>query len=314
MDGPIQIVHLHKIKSADRYLYHYTRAETAIDYILASGTLRMSPFTAVNDPWEAKHWFAEAVLNPGDDQAAHEFMIQTASPALKGESKLLCFTRDEPQAEIDPAAPNHFDFGTIWYRGFCRPRMWAQYASTRGVNDGICLVFDATLLETALAEHLSESAPAAIFRKGDISYRDRVRYPSPEFTFDYHRIKSLGLKTAISEHLEVHWRSLFFTKATDWRDEREFRFFVANVSTDYITFPFKNALKALVVGPDFAEPQVAHLIELCERSFGFRPSQLFWQNGYPQPYPQIPPPGFKSHVDVSRPRINPSSNDAMKGG
>jgi hypothetical protein len=315
MNGPIQIVHLHKIKSADQYLYHYTTADTAIKYILASGTLRMSPFTAVNDPWEAKHWFAEVVLNPDEDRAAHEFMVQTASPALKGESKLLCFTRDAPEAAVDPSVPNDFDFGTVWHRGFCRPRMWAQYASTKGVSDGICLVFDAALLEAALAEHLSESSPAAIFRKGDISYRNRVTYPSPEFTFDYDRIKSLGLKTAITEHLEVHWLSLFFTKATDWRDEREFRFFVANVSTDYITFPFKDALKALVVGPDFAERQVAHLIDLCERSFGIRPSQLFWQNGYPQPYPPILPPGFKSHVDMSRPRISPlAKRDEMKGG
>ncbi len=304
MDGPIQIVHLHKIESADRYLYHYTRADTAIKYILASGTLRMSPFTTVNDPWEAKHWFAEAVLNSGEDRTAHDFMVRTASPALKGESKLLCFTRDAPEAAIDPSASTDFDFGTIWHRGFCRPRMWAQYASTKGVSDGVCLVFDAALLEAALTAALQ---PGAIFRKGDIRYRNRVSHPTPEFTFDYDRIKSFGLKAAISEHLEVHWQSLFFTKATDWRDEREFRYFVANVTTDYVTFSFKDALKAVVVGPDFPEDQVAHLIDMCDRSFGIRPSQLFWQNGYPQPYPQILPPGFKSHVDVSRFR-------SMEGG
>lgn len=135
MDGPIQIVHLHRLKSADQYLYHYTRAETAIDYILASGTLRMSLFTAVNDPWEAKHWFAEAVLNPGESRAAHEFMIRTASPALKGESKLLCFTRDAPEAAIDPSVPNDFDFGAVWHRGFCRPGMWAQSAGKNGRHE-----------------------------------------------------------------------------------------------------------------------------------------------------------------------------------
>src|SRR5258705_1799425 len=113
MDGPIQIVHLHKIESADRYLYHYTTADTAIKYILESGTLRMSPFTTVNDPWEAKHWFAEAVLNSGEDRTALDFMVRTASPALKGESKLLCFTRDAPAAAIDPSSPTDLDFGTV---------------------------------------------------------------------------------------------------------------------------------------------------------------------------------------------------------
>jgi hypothetical protein len=99
MDTPSQIIHLRPIKSANQYLYHYTRADTAVQHILATGTLRMSPFTAVNDPWEAKHWFVEALFNDaGDDPTALEFMMLTASPALKGACKLLCFTRDAPEA------------------------------------------------------------------------------------------------------------------------------------------------------------------------------------------------------------------------
>jgi hypothetical protein len=312
MDDPIQIVHLHRLKSADQYLYHYTRADTAIQHILATGTLRMSPFTAVNDPWESKHWFAEAIFNDsGEDGTAMDFMLRTASPALKGESKLLCFTRDAPEVAMVPPPPVDFDPSTIWHRGFCRPRMWAQYASTSGVSDGVCLVFDAALLEAALAVALP---PAAIFRKGDITYENRLTHSKPGLTFYYDRIRSLGLDAAISEHLKLHWRELFFTKALDWRDEREFRYFVANVPDNYFIFPFKDALKAIVVGPDFPEHQVAHLIEMCERSFGIRPSQLFWQNGYPQPYPQILPPGVKSHVDVSRPRTNPLAKGDTKAG
>jgi Protein of unknown function (DUF2971) len=296
MDGPTQIIHLRPIKSADQYLYHYTRADTAIQHILATGTLRMSPFTAVNDPWEAIHWFVEALLNDaGDDPTALEFMMPTASPALKGACKLLCFTRDAPDATRVPIPPIDFDPGTVWYRGFCRPRMWAQYASTIGVSDGVCLVFDAALLESAIATALP---PAAIFRKGDIRYENRITHPTPELSFYYDQIKVRGLDAVIADHLKAHWRALFFTKATDWRDEREFRYFVANVPADYFLFPFKDALRAVVVGPDFPEHQKAHLIDTCIRSFGVRPSQLFWQNGYPQPYSEILPPGFKSHVQV----------------
>jgi hypothetical protein len=167
------------------------------------------------------------------------------------------------------------------------------------VSDGVCLVFDAVLLEAAIAAALP---PAAIFRKDDIKYENRITHPTPELSFYYDQIKSRGLDAVIADHLKAHWRALFFTKATDWRDEREFRYFVANVPADYFLFPFKDALRAVVVGPDFPEHQKAHLIDTCIRSFGVRPSQLFWQNGYPQPYPEIPPPGIKSHVDVSHHR------------
>jgi hypothetical protein len=300
MDGPTQIIHLKPIKSADQYLYHYTRADTAVHHILATGTLRMSPFTAVNDPWESKHWFVEALLNDtGEAAAALDFMERTASPAMKGECKPLCFTQDAPEAANVPAPPIDFDFGTVWHRGFCKPRMWAQYASTIGVSDGVCLVFDKVLLEGAISAALPTTA---IIRKGDVRYENRIPHSTPALTFDHARIRSLGLDAAIAEHLELHWRALFFTKATDWRDEREFRYFVSNVPTNYIVFHFKDALKAVVVGPDFPEHQVSHLIDTCIRSFGIRPSQLVWKNGYPQPYPEIMPPGIKSRVDVSHHR------------
>ena len=287
MDAPSRIIHSKPMTSADQYLYHYTRGDTALDCILATGTLRMAPFTAVNDPWEAKHWVVEALFNETeeDGQAGLDFMLRTASPALKGACKLLCFTRDAPEAAA-PAPPGVYDPGTVWHRGFCRPRMWAQYASAIGKSDGVCLVFEATLLEAAITAALP---PAAIFKKDEIKYENRTTDPRPELTFYFDQIRSLGLDTAIAEHVARHWQALFFRKAVDWRDEREFRYLVLNVPTTDFFFPFKDALKAVVVGPDFPPYRAAQLIETCTRSFGFKPSQLNWRNGYPRPYLEMSP-------------------------
>ena len=40
------------------YLFHYTTADTAFGYIpiLPSGLIRMSPYTLIRDPMEAKDW------------------------------------------------------------------------------------------------------------------------------------------------------------------------------------------------------------------------------------------------------------------
>ncbi len=44
------------LQREDRYLYHYTRAETLVDHILPSESLRFSRFQNVNDPRESKDW------------------------------------------------------------------------------------------------------------------------------------------------------------------------------------------------------------------------------------------------------------------
>ena len=49
----------------DKYLYHYTRAQTLVDHILPSNCLRFSRFENVNDPQESKDWTFN-YLNVGD--------------------------------------------------------------------------------------------------------------------------------------------------------------------------------------------------------------------------------------------------------
>ena len=44
------------LQREDRYLYHYTRAETLVNHILPSESLRFSRFQNVNDPRESKDW------------------------------------------------------------------------------------------------------------------------------------------------------------------------------------------------------------------------------------------------------------------
>ncbi len=40
------------VTDSDRFLYHYTSARTAIDFILKNRTLRFSSYTNTNDPTE----------------------------------------------------------------------------------------------------------------------------------------------------------------------------------------------------------------------------------------------------------------------
>jgi hypothetical protein len=44
------------LKLHDQFVSHYTKATTAIEHILKSGRIRLSPFVETNDPREFKCW------------------------------------------------------------------------------------------------------------------------------------------------------------------------------------------------------------------------------------------------------------------
>ena len=47
---------IYGLRDADRYLYHYTKAETALTHILPMNRLRLGRFENTNDPRETRHW------------------------------------------------------------------------------------------------------------------------------------------------------------------------------------------------------------------------------------------------------------------
>jgi len=111
----------------EKCVYHYTRSDTAAEYILPSMSLRMGLFEKLNDPREAKTWpfkfyarSPELRFDPEIFRAASEFVTKR--------SLILCCTRDDPAAKGEPLR-----------MGFGHPRMWSQYADN---HRGICLVLD----------------------------------------------------------------------------------------------------------------------------------------------------------------------------
>src|SRR2546423_10786553 len=117
----------------ERYLYHYTRHDTALEYILPSLKLKLGIFANVNDPRESKAWFFTLIC-PTESPNNDEFfkLQEDATRIVKGTCKVLCLTRDNPIISRDMP---HDVFG----RGYAHSRMWAQYA---GNHKGVCLILD----------------------------------------------------------------------------------------------------------------------------------------------------------------------------
>ncbi|HLY22255.1 MAG TPA: DUF2971 domain-containing protein [bacterium] len=264
----------------DRYLYHYTSIETALSHILPQGALRLGPFTKTNDPRESKDWkfvfvsYKNAFAEVSEEERAR--LAREAAQLAKNTCKVLCLTEDDERAVgggID----------SIYWRGFCRPRMWAQYADK---HRGICLIFDRAQLRESIMTSLEASS--VLFERS-VEYHNRSSAPPPSkgpFFLNLDSMRSDGPERTIRKHISEYWRELFFEKALDWQDEKEFRWVVWDLTHSEHFVNFGSALRGIVVGPEFDDRLLPGLGDYVAR-YDLYLCRLDWNNGVPQgPFPR----------------------------
>jgi hypothetical protein len=127
---------IHGLTSTARYIYHYSPFAKVI---LNNRTLKFGMYTKTNDPKESKDWMFEVGSNEGVDVGCYNMdeLGSWFSRELKAKTRLACFAMD-----AEPLTGTHFI--DIFNRGFCKPKMWAQYADR---HRGVCLVFDFSKIE-----------------------------------------------------------------------------------------------------------------------------------------------------------------------
>jgi hypothetical protein len=125
------------------------------------------------------------------------------------------------------------------------PRMWAQYGVD---NSGACLIFD----ELKLREENPELKDKSIFRIEDVKYKFWTITNDVEDSNDF------------SEIIWRKYRSIFFTKSIDWKDECERRIFQFG-EQEFLNI--KNSLVYVCLGYRFSK--YTELIKiLVDSSFG----------------------------------------------
>jgi len=252
-----------------KFLYHYTRADTAIEGILRYRTLRLSPYTKTNDPKESKDWLFDFGSNEGRDVSpdSRNDLSAKLSQELKNKTHLTCFSKDE-----DSLTGNHpLD---IYKRGFCKPRMWDRYA---GGHTGVCLVFDRQRLVEQVRRQIRGRYPLYY---GPVSYANHFVGDDPdhqEFTVNVDVLEKVGIKEYAQMHLSTHFKNLFFEKMTDWRDESEWRILAFTDSDKHLDISFEQSLVGLVFGCDVTQENRKAISDLNHCS-GVHHVGLQWKN------------------------------------
>lgn len=246
-------------------LYHYTSADTAIDGILRSKVLRLSPFSSTNDLWETNPIYPTIV----DSGNTTEEDMAGLVPELWGDlhrewrlkSKVACFTQDWACE-----APNEHAF-----RGWAHLSTWAHYGAN---HTGVALRFDKETLLRVLAE--TSDSTSRVF-SGPVQYRALSHATGPN-SIDVAQVREFGVDAVALEFASRHKEAIFLEKHEDWSPESEYRL----VRMDQSRLPFEldisDALTGVVVGQRFADTRIPALREALAGYSGIEVSRAVFHN------------------------------------
>jgi Protein of unknown function (DUF2971) len=266
------------LKNADEFAYHYTGPETLVKHILPTDRIRFSRFTQTNDPRECKDW-TSGLHTIGDfGRLTHrqgELLQIEASSLLRSCCRLFCATADDPSA-LGMGIDN------IYSRGFCRPRMWDQYAMR---HTGACLIFERARFDRQVRAVIPTGVQ---IHSGPVVYRNRSQVPylgKPDaFMLNFDDVQSMSLPSAVQRHLEKFHNELFFEKATDWGDEKEIRWLLHLADDQDLYVPIGDSLVGIVITTDFSLENQQALGE-CARGRSIDIGELRWKNCSPEIVP-----------------------------
>lgn len=265
------------LRDRDKYVYHYTKARTAIDHIVNSGTLKFGSMLTTNDPKEVKDWqlFMRS-RTVREDYPDLGLLSRQVTKLLKSRTFVGCFCSDgrltgEPLNDIPQ-------------RGWARARMWAQYATeiidSKVVgHKGVCLVYERSDLNNSIVASVGS---AGFVTSGPVNYIDRAfgnRLNGP-YGINLDISESIGLDKHLTQHAIEHADELFYEKGSDWSSEAEYRWVVISQLRDSPLISYGNSLRAVIIGSDCADSMVREVVDVCS-PLNISVTSLDWVNGVP---------------------------------
>lgn len=242
------------------FVYHYTTARTAIDYILRGRSLRLGSLSGVNDPKESKFrdftFYARGAKSIANFKSS---LFDEVCGDLASNTYALC---------CGVSGENHSGRED----GALHPHMWANYA---GRHTGVCLVLDKELLHEGVVETASGSQ---IFC-GEVKYHDLDGLGSlsaPAYSL-YLEDWCKDREGYFDFHVSNYSEQLFFLKHKDWRDESEYRWIVRSRAGSQFFVDISKALVRVIVGHEMSEPDLYYVKSQCA-AIGVPVHRVIWNS------------------------------------
>ncbi|WP_225828038.1 DUF2971 domain-containing protein [Streptomyces naphthomycinicus] len=282
------------------HLFHYTSTTAAVTGILATGTLRLSPYKSTNDLWESQpHYPVLSAHHDQGDLDAGFSLWDEIDRQLRLHTKVGCLTQDValPSSVSNPDA----------LRGWAHLSQWAHYGDG---HTGVCLRFDRDKLVSSLLEH---AGPAAFAFHGPVRYLSSQDSP-PTRGIDVGQVVEFGADAVALAYAEANKDSLFFRKHIDWDSEAEYRLILLNRSTEFDHVDIRSALTGVVLGSAFPQEHVQGLLEALKPYPGVTVKYLHFHNRRLHCYPFegfVPQPRLLSTQPWPAPRREGSLTERL---
>jgi hypothetical protein len=234
----------------DNALYHYTTS-CAVVNILKTQCLRLSHLTKANDPKEI-----EPALRENHKIELNKYRMYCIQffEYYGNNVKYFSFTKDIQSDNFSDYTEKKF-YDYLCNKGFNRPRMWAQYAEN---HSGACVCFNKENLLDKFKKNKKIIQP---FYFDDINYVNYIDYTKTvktetEFSSEEH-IEFIDIitdddiidnKLEIERKMRKYYLEYFFTKLSDWSDEKEKRILAFSGKMSEIEVDISRTIKYIVLG------------------------------------------------------------------
>jgi hypothetical protein len=237
-------------------IYHYTKAPTAIDYILNENQLKFSLRTNAIDPIERISPDARVVSQYWGDEDVHEevcnknrdsaFALTKEVISIAKKYTQISFCRNE---DCDFDFLNYFGDDFYGYEekyGFTKPRMWEQYADN---YKGVCLAFSKNKIESKNKNLLNLS--------GIVEYKSYSELSLKDNDVSLNAINNIGSKE-YKRKLNRRLKEQLFWKHKDYIGESEYKICT---SDNHLKLDIKDCLVAIFISEYTNQKQKDCLLE-----------------------------------------------------
>jgi hypothetical protein len=235
--------------NSDDAIFHYTKKEIAMEYILNNKQLKLGLFHSTNDPYEYKKRLTPAFGWGNINESLFSKSMNLIDNTIQN-TAFLSFCENSTN------------------KGYEKPRMWSQYGQN---HSGICLVFSKESLMKTIKDELSQDY---LIYDEDVNYKE-IDSESLNIYDD------LTVNEIIINHIKQNHKNIFFQKHLDYKDENEFRIILVqenenNRSKD-ILIDISDSLKFIILGDRFPDVYLPTIKDLTSK-LNINYKKLHWEH------------------------------------
>lgn len=215
-----------------KYLTHYTKINTLLNYILDENKLLLNTITKTNDPFE----YTKRLSSVGGSKDYGREVISKAldmiSDIIEKNIRVACF--------VSETVVESNDFTNL--KSIVNAPMWSYYGDN---HSGAAIVFDKELLINS-CKNLIEYEWA--IHSDPITYNEYSQFLNNHPNNLYLDDVDINSDISIAEGIFKRAKNFWFNKDPKWSFEDEYRIMVFTESENQFKIDISNSIKAIVFG------------------------------------------------------------------